>query len=212
MNDLLYTDVQCEDFVGIPTTCLSDNLDRQSGIAGLKRFDRGGDFAGRAHTVKTRPGDNLAIYKGLFSIPPGYLLVVDGEGATENALIGDILVSIARSRECAGFIIDGAIRDTAEIAKLNWPCFAKCAQHRGPYKNGPGAVGVPISICGQIVNPGDFIVGDADGLVTFSPHVATNLLARAKEKIAAEDEIRAANAQDKGRAFLESELAKKGWL
>ena len=212
MSDPVAVGIRCEEFMDIPTACLSDNLDRQSGIAGLTRFDQGGPFAGRAHTVKTRPGDNLAIYKGLLTIPPGYLLVVDSEGTTENALIGDILVSIARSRGCAGFIVDGAIRDTADIAKLNWPCFAKSAQHRGPYKDGPGAVGVPVSICGQIVNPGDFVVGDGDGLVTFSADIAADLLAKAKAKVAAEEEIKAAIAQDKGQAFLESELSKKDWL
>lgn len=199
-------------FHGIPTACFSDNMDRLSGIAGLRRFDKGGPFVGRAHTVKTRPGDNLAVYKGLLTVPAGYVLVVDGEGATENALVGDILVGIARSRGCAGFVVDGAIRDAAEISRLDWPCFAKAVQHRGPYKDGPGAVGVPVSICGQIVNPGDYIVGDADGLVAFPAEDAPRLVSVARAKLAAEAELRASSRKDKGRAFLEAELAKKGWL
>ncbi|MBW6493916.1 MAG: RraA family protein [Burkholderiaceae bacterium] len=199
-------------FRTIPTACLSDNLDRLVGIGGLRRFDRGGAFAARAHTVKTRPGDNLAIYKALFSLQSGYLLVVDGEGATENALIGDILVGIARSRGCAGFIIDGAIRDSDAIARLEWPCFAKAVTHRGPYKDGPGTVGEAVSICGQIVNQDDIIVGDADGLVAFPGKDAERLLTAAKAKVALEDELRDACARDNGQAFLERELSKKGWL
>lgn len=199
-------------FRDIPTTCLSDNLDRLSGIGGLQRFDRGSAFVARAHTVKTRPGDNLAIYKGLLTIPSGYLLVVDGGGATENALIGDILVAVARSRGCAGFIIDGAIRDVEEISTLEWPCFARTVCHRGPYKSGPGAVGVPVSIGGQVVNPGDIIVGDRDGLVVFPESDAERLLKVGQAKIVAEDKIKAANAQDQGRAFLEEELSKNNWL
>ena len=96
---------------------------------------------------------------------------------------------IAESKGAAGFVIDGAIRDVGAFAASDFPCYAKAAVHRGPYKNGPGEINVPVSIGGWIVNPGDIVVGDEDGIVTFSPDIAPALIDAVRAQEAREAEI-----------------------
>ncbi|RWX35217.1 RraA family protein [Rhizobium leguminosarum] len=175
----------------ISTTLMSDTLDRLNGINGLKRFDNGGRLVGTALTVKTRPGDNLAIYRALSFASPGQILVVDGGGAMDNALVGGLLLDYALQRKVRGFVIDGAIRDLAEFeARTDFGCFARGVVHKGPYKDGPGRINVPVSIGGQVVADGDIIVGDEDGLLTFSATVIDDVLRNSKEREAAEARIR----------------------
>ncbi len=176
---------------GVVTPHLSDNMDRLAGITALQRFHRGRKLIGTAFTVKTRPGDNLPIYHALPQLQPGHVLVVDGGGDVINAWVGDLILSYAIQRGCAGFVIDGAVRDIAAFLKADFPCYARGVSHRGPYKNGPGALNVPVSIAGQVVNPGDIIVGDEDGIVSFPQAHAERLLSAAARSAAKEDAIRA---------------------
>lgn len=175
----------------VVTPHLSDNLQRLSGIIGLHRFHRMRKLVGIAVTVKTRPGDNLAVYKALKDLPAGGVLVVDGGGDTTNALIGELILLYAQQRGCAGFVVDGAIRDSGAFREADFPCYALAVSHRGPYKQGPGEINVPVSIRGQVVNPGDLVVGDEDGLVTFPQADAQDLLEAAARSAAKETEIRA---------------------
>jgi RraA family protein len=162
-----------------------------AGITALRRFHRGRKLVGTAFTVKTRPGDNLAIYHALPLLQRGHVLVIDGDGDANNALVGDLILSYAIQRGCAGFVIDGVVRDTAAFAEADFPCYARGVSHRGPYKNGPGALNVPVAIAGQVVNPGDIVVGDEDGVVTFPQAGAERLLEAARRSAAREDAIRA---------------------
>jgi RraA family protein len=180
-----------EAFRAVVTSHLSDNLHRLAGITSLRRFHPGRKLVGIAFTVKARPGDNLAIYHALPQLQPGHVLVVDGGGDTNNAVIGDLILAYAQQRGCAGFIVDGAVRDTAAFLEADFPCYALGASHRGPYKHGPGALNIPVSIAGQVVNPGDIVVGDEDGIVTFPVADAERLLEAAHRSAAKEDAIRA---------------------
>src|SRR5258706_3041377 len=87
-----------------------------------------------------------------------------------------MMMSRARQRGVAGIVIWGAIRDSAEIGAGAYPVFAAGVTHRGPYKNGPGEINVPIVIGGMVGNPGDIIVGDADGLLAGPPAPARKIL------------------------------------
>ena len=117
--------------------------------------------------MKTRPGDNLAIHKALELVGPGDVIVVDGGGDESRALVGEIMKTIAQWRGAEGYVIDGAIRDAGAIAADTYPFFARAAIHRGPYKSGPGEINVPVSIGGSVIAPGDIVVGDEDGIVSF---------------------------------------------
>ncbi|MGL1835121.1 RraA family protein [Rhodocyclaceae bacterium SMB388] len=164
----------------VSTSLISDNLHRLEGVLGLQTFHSSRKLVGTAVTVKLRAGDNLLVYKAVSMMSPGHVLVVDAGGVTSNAIVGELLMLYAQQRGCAGFVIDGAIRDSATFAEADFPCYARAATHRGPYKTGPGLINVPVSIGGQVVQPGDVVVGDEDGLVTFPMSETESLLAAAE--------------------------------
>lgn len=170
------------------TSIISDNLSRLPGAVGLRSFHRSGKLAGVAFTVRTRPGDNLAIHRALELVGPGDVIVVDGGGDETRALVGEIMKHIAEYKGAAGFVIDGAIRDVAAFATSDFPCFARAAIHRGPYKNGPGEINVPVCIGGTVIAPGDVVVGDEDGVVSFPQSTALSLLEAVQAQIAREEE------------------------
>ena len=167
-----------EAFARTSTSIISDCLDRLPG-APLRPFHWiEGTMAGLALTVKVPAGDNRAIHQALELLVTGQVLVVDGGGDLSRALMGDIMAAIAEKRGAAGVVVDGAIRDLATISKGSFPIFARGGYHRGPYKNGPGEINVPVSIGDMIVSPGDLVVGDHDGIVAFPLAQAAELLDR----------------------------------
>lgn len=172
------------------TSVISDSLERLPGAVGLRPFHRiSGTMVGRAFTVKVAAGDNLFIHKALDVAQAGDVIVVDGGGETSRALIGEIMVAIAKSRKFAGFVIDGAIRDSGTIGDGEFPVFARAAIHRGPYKHGPGAIGQSVSVGGMVVNLGDIVVGDADGVVSFPVAGADELLRAVRAHERKEEEM-----------------------
>jgi len=146
-------------------------------------------MAGPALTVRVAAGDNLAIHKALELVKPGDVVVVDGDGDISRALVGEIMMTIAQVGGAAGFVVDGAIRDLNAFVEAGFPCFARAAIHRGPFKNGPGQINVPVSIGGLIVGPGDIVVGDDDGVVAFPQAIAADLLQAVRAQEAREEEI-----------------------
>jgi RraA family protein len=165
-----------DSFLSVVTPHISDNMSRLSGVVGLHRLNKTGKLAGSAFTVKTRPGDNLMVHKALDLARPGDVLVVDGGGDLNNALVGEIMMSYAVKRGLRGFVIDGAVRDSAAFAASSFPCYARGVVHRGPYKDGPGEINVPVSIGGLVISPGDIVVGDDDGVVAFPRDQAAQIL------------------------------------
>ena len=112
-----------------------------------------------------RAGDNLLIHKALDLLRPGDLLLVDGEGDTSRALVGEIMMTTAKVRGVVAFVMDGAVRDVDAFESARFPCWARGISLRGPYKDGPGSINVPITIDGMVVHPGDIVVADSDGVV-----------------------------------------------
>lgn len=176
-------------FRGVATATISDCLDRMPVLSGLRPFHRGGQLIGTAFTVQVRTGDNLAIHQALEAARRGDVIVVDGGGDTSRALVGDVMKAIAESRGVAGFVVDGAVRDTDAFAESDFPCYARAATPRGPFKTGPGATNLPISIGGWTVNPGDVVVGDADGVVTFPPGLVPSLREAVRAQAEREAEV-----------------------
>jgi len=174
-------------FEGLPTSIISDNLNRMTGTWSLAPMHAPGTpMLGTALTVRTRPGDNLMIHKALQLGRPGDVLVIDGGGALDRALFGDIMKNVAKMRGFAGVVIDGAVRDAAAYRADTFPCYARGVCHRGPYKDGPGEVNVPAVIGGMVVNPGDIVVGDDDGVVVITPAEARAVAENSRKKAAAE--------------------------
>ena len=165
----------------LPVANVSDCMSRiVAGGARLRSLHRQGKLVGPALTVKTRPGDNLFIHKALDLAEPGDVIVVDGGGDLTNALIGEIMVSYARTRGIAGFVMHGAVRDSDMIAAGDFPVFAAGVTHRGPYKDGPGEINGAIAIDGMVIEPGDLIIGDADGVLCV-PYAEVDAIAAAAE-------------------------------
>jgi RraA family protein len=184
-------------FHGLPVANISDCMLRMTGGgAGLRPMHKTGYLSGPALTVKTRPGDNLMIHKAIALAQPGDVIVVDGGGELSNALIGELMVTTAKRRGVVGFVINGAIRDLDMIAAGDFPVFAAGVTHRGPYKDGPGEINVPIAINGMVILPGDLVVGDADGLLCIAIDAAPAILEAAQAKGAAERETLQDIAQD----------------
>lgn len=184
---------------GLAVSLLSDNMARATGALGLRpRHDGDGTtMAGTAVTVRTRAGDNLAIYRAFEHCRPGDVLVVDGGGVLDQALMGDIMTRYAESLGLTGVVLDGAIRDVADIRRRPFPVYARGVTHRGPHKNGPGEVNVPVSIGGMVVSPGDIVAGDEDGLLAIPPAEAPEVVAGARAQ--EEKEARALTSIAKGR-------------
>lgn len=191
----------------IPVAALSDNLHRNIGSVGLQPYHRPGHktMAGTAVTVKTRSGDNLTPMRAFEFCRPGDVLVIDAGGDITNAVIGGILSFYTATIGTAGLVLDGAIRDVAEIRERDYPVYARGVNHRGPYKDGPGEINVPVSVGGMVVNPGDIVVGDQDGLLAFSPDEAELLIEKARAHL--ETEARTIQAMKEGRwdrSFLDA--------
>jgi len=144
--------------------------------------------AGPAFTVEVRPGDNLMIHAALALAKPGDVIVVDGKGDLSCALTGALMAAHAKKAGIAGFVIDGAVRDTEDCAKGDFPIFAAGCNPNGPLKNSGGRINWPVSVAGTTVNPGDLIVGDADGVVVVPRETAAEILKGAQAKVDSEDQ------------------------
>lgn len=166
----------------LAVSLLSDNMARATGIVGLKPYSQPKPLAGTAVTVRTRAGDNLAIHRAFDFCRPGDVLVIDGGGELSQALMGEIMASYAESLGVQGLVIDGAIRDVGALSQRDFPVYARGVTHRGPYKNGPGEINVPVSVGGMVVNPGDIIVGDEDGVLAIAPADVEAVLAGARRQ------------------------------
>ena len=170
-------------FLDVPVANVSDCMSRMTaGGARLRPMHGSGAMAGPALTVKTRPGDNLMVHKALQLAVPGDVIVVDAGGDLTNAIIGEIMVGDAVLRRLGGIVINGAIRDAGALRAGDFPVFAAGVTHRGPYKDGPGEINVPIAIDGMVIEPGDLVIGDDDGLLCVPCAEAANLLAAAQAK------------------------------
>ena len=197
---------------GIPTSILSDNMGRlYAGGPTLRPMHDGTAMIGTALTVRTRPGDNLMVHKAIDMAVPGDVIVVDAGGELGNAIIGEIMAMLAASRGVSGFVVDGSVRDVDALATLSLPVFAAGISHRGPYKDGPGEIGVPVAVGGQPVSPGDIVVGDADGILAIAPAEAAALTELARAQMRREADMLAAIASGTlDRSWVDAALRAKG--
>lgn len=172
----------------LPVANVSDCMARMyAGGSKLRPIhDPKGILAGPALTVRSRPGDNLMLHHALDIAEPGDIIVVDAGGDLTTAIMGEIMAAIALKRGVAGIIIYGAIRDAEEIRRMGLPLYAMGITHRGPYKDGPGEVNTTIAIEGMVIEPGDLILADGDGVLSV-PFAQTNrILVATQKKFAAE--------------------------
>jgi RraA family protein len=199
-------------FRELPVANISDSMSRMTaGGAVLRPVHREGVLAGPAFTVKTRPGDNLMVHKAIDIAEPGDVIVVDGGGDVTNSLIGEMMAAQAERRGVAGIVIYGAIRDHDTLHAGTFPVYAAGVTHRGPYKDGPGEINVPIAIDGMVIAPGDLIVGDGDGIVCVPFDVTAEVLKATEAKHQAEIMQLALIKQGKlDRSWVDATLTRLG--
>jgi len=171
-------------------------------------------LAGPAYTVEVRGGDNLMIHTAITLAKPGDILVIDGKADRTCALMGAIMINACKALKLGGVVMDGAARDTLELRDLGFPVFCVGANPNGPTKFIPGRINHPISCGGISVNPGDLIVGDADGVVVVERDKAASLLDAAQKKVDDETARIAGIQQGKGLKpkWLDESLRAAGLL
>jgi regulator of RNase E activity RraA len=183
-------------FKELPVSNVSDCMNRlAAGGAQLRPMHVSGYLSGPALTVKLPAGDNLMLHKALQLIEPGDVVIADASGETRNAITGQLMMEIAEKKGAAGVVIFGAIRDSGYFRTRNFPVYACGVTHRGPYRNGPGEINVPISIEGMVIEPGDLIIGDEDGILCVPFVDAETIFKAGRAKLSTEDDTRAATAR-----------------
>jgi 4-hydroxy-4-methyl-2-oxoglutarate aldolase len=193
---------------------LADVAGRRGTLGGgIQALSRAMKLAGPAFTVEVRPGDNLMIHAALQLAQPGDVIVVDGKGDLTCALTGALMAAHAQKAGIAGFIMYGAVRDTDECARGSFPIFAAGANPNGPIKASGGRINWPISVAGTVVNPGDLVVGDADGVVVLPRELAADIVAGAQAKVDAEDKrMKAIGRGELAQDWVEEGLRSVGVL
>jgi 4-hydroxy-4-methyl-2-oxoglutarate aldolase len=176
-----------EEAAQFPSSILADVAGRRGALSGrISPLAPTMKFAGPALTVEVRPGDNLMIHAALAVAKPGDVIVVDGKGDLSSALMGEIMCQQAVALGVVAVVIDGAVRDSVAICELGLPMYAAGLNPNGPTKSVPGRLNHPISIGGVTVQPGDLIVGDADGVTVIEREKAAEMLPLAAKKVADE--------------------------
>ena len=174
-------------FAGIPAANIGDNMNRVSCMNARVRPMHSAPLLGCAFTVKVRAGDNLLFHKAIDMAQPGDVIVIDAQNEQSYAIFGELMIMWLRRRGVTGVVVDGCIRDYDAISQMKEiSVYATGITPNGPLKEGGGEINFPVMCGGLIVNPGDIIVGDSDGIVVINPADAADVLAKAKAQNAKE--------------------------
>jgi regulator of RNase E activity RraA len=175
-------------FAELPTTQIADAGGAVGVVGpGIGWTAGGRDFCGVAVTLWTKPGDILFVLKSPDLIAPGDVLVIDGGGRLDAALIGDIVGGAIQRNGAVGLVVDGAVRDIDGLDDLGLPTFARGTHPATGSNEGPGALNVTIQCGGVVVEPGDIVRGDRSGLVVVPKERAEEVL-RLSRAVAAHEE------------------------
>lgn len=195
-------------FKHLPTTAVSDATGGHTNLrSDIKPLVDHFKLAGRAVTVRLPDGENGAVLEAIRAANEGDILVIDAKGNTNRAVAGDFVISLAKGIGVQGFVVDGVIRDIAAIRELDFPVFSLGTTVAAGNKNGGGKVNIPISIGGVTVHPGDYIIGDVDGVVVVPQEDVERIVMAAEAKLE-KDEVRAQEAHVNGKESILAYLDK----
>ena len=202
----------CARAARLPAANIGDVVHRmQTMRGGFRAFGGRLAVAGPAFTVKARPGDNLMLHRAIDLAEPGDVIVVDAGGDLGIATTGELMVGWAAKRGVAAVVVDGAIRDAAQLGEIEIGVWARGVTPSGPYKDGPGEIGTPIACGGQVVMPGDLVMADEDGVVVLPMADAGEAVAAAEAHQAKEaDAQKAIDAGAWPRSWVAEALRAKG--
>ncbi|MFI1994865.1 4-carboxy-4-hydroxy-2-oxoadipate aldolase/oxaloacetate decarboxylase [Actinoplanes sp. NPDC020271] len=152
----------------------------------LRAIQQGARIAGAAVTVSCHPGDNLMIHAAVETVRPGDVVVITTTSPCTDGMLGDLLATSLRAHGAIGVIMDAGVRDAAELQAMKFPVWTRAVSPQGTVKASPGSVNVPVVVCGQMINPGDAVIADDDGIVVIPRERAAAVLKAARKRTANE--------------------------
>jgi 4-hydroxy-4-methyl-2-oxoglutarate aldolase len=171
----------------VPSGFVVDAMGRRGAIDHtIRPLLNGPPFVGSALTVWTVPGDNLAPYAAISFSKPGDVLVIATENCESVSVAGDILAGMAKNCGIIAIVTDGLVRDIDGLEQVGLPIYARGLTANSPQKNGPGKIGLPISIGGAVIQSGDIVVGDRNG-IAIVPHAQIPSVLHELEKVKAKE-------------------------
>lgn len=182
----------------------------------IKPLDNSMEFCGPAVTVQASPGDNIMVQVGITYAQPGDVVIVAAGELEQAGSFGDVLATAAQSKGLAAFVTDSGVRDSNDIRAMGFPVFSGSVSIEGTVKETLGPVNAPLVIGGQLVNPGDILKGDADGIVVVRPDEAERVIELCQQREDNEDVIRGRHRAQEGSVIelhgLVQKLADKGLI
>ena len=161
----------------VPTGWVVDANGRRGAVDyRVRALTRAMRFCGVALTVQSRPRDNLAPYAAIQYAKPGDVMLVATDNYEEASVAGDVLLGMAKNQGVCALVTDGLVRDIDGLNSVGIPVFARGLSPNSPHKDGPGKIGVPIYVGGVMVNSGDVVIGDQDGVVVVAREALESVL------------------------------------
>lgn len=194
--------------LALPTTAISDATGGHTNVAAnIRPLADHFKIAGRALTVRLPDGENGAVLEAISQASKGDILVIDAKGNTNRAVAGDFVMQLAQGVGVQGFVVDGVIRDLAAARTIDFPVFSLGTTVAAGSKNGGGTVDVPIAVGGVVVQSGDYVIGDIDGVIIV-PQADIEKVMEAAELKVQKDEAREKEALHNGEESIRAYLAK----
>ena len=168
-------------YSGLAVADICDALGRNAALPSALKPLGLGRMLGSAYTVNLPASENLLLYYAVDNAQPGDVIVASCGAYVERAVCGEIMANLAMKRGLAGFVIDGAVRDARALSEMPFPVYTRAVSPNGPYKDACGEINAPVSIGNVVINPGDIIVADDDGIVAIRGEEAETLAAQAQK-------------------------------